>query len=45
MATTQPPLRYWGYEKSVRNDDCDFIRRDGDPEMQIYSLSLAEVSK
>jgi hypothetical protein len=26
IATTQPPLRYWGYESSVRNDECDFIR-------------------
>jgi hypothetical protein len=26
MATTQPPLRYWGYEKSVRNGDCHFVR-------------------
>ena len=26
MATTQPPLRYWGYEKSVRIGDCHFIR-------------------
>ena len=26
MATTQPPLRYWGYEKSVRNAECNFVR-------------------
>jgi hypothetical protein len=26
IATTQPPLRYWGYENSVRNSDCHFIR-------------------
>ena len=26
IATTQPPLRYWGYERSVRNDECDFVR-------------------
>lgn len=23
---TQPPLRYWGYSKDVRNSKCDFIR-------------------
>lgn len=23
---TQPPLRYWGYSKGVRNSECEFIR-------------------
>jgi hypothetical protein len=26
LATSQPPLRYWGYEKSVQNRKCDFVR-------------------
>ncbi|HEY5214953.1 MAG TPA: hypothetical protein VIJ38_18230 [Acidobacteriaceae bacterium] len=26
MATTQPPLRYWGQHRSVRNGDCQFVR-------------------
>jgi len=26
MAATQPPLRYWGYDRGVRNGKCDFIR-------------------
>jgi hypothetical protein len=26
IATTQPPLRYWGYERSVHLGECDFIR-------------------
>ena len=26
IATTQPPLRYWGYEKTVRNSGCNFVR-------------------
>jgi hypothetical protein len=26
IATTQPPLRYWGQSRSVRNADCQFIR-------------------
>jgi hypothetical protein len=26
IARSQPPLRYWGYDGSVRNGDCGFIR-------------------
>jgi len=26
LAATQPPLRYWGYDRSVRNGECEFVR-------------------
>jgi hypothetical protein len=26
MAATQPPLRYWSFDRSVRGADCDFVR-------------------
>jgi hypothetical protein len=48
MATTQPPLHYWGYDKSVRNGKCHFVRSHsffGLVAENLFKVRVQDVSK
>ena len=48
IATTQPPLRYWGYDKSVQNGKCHFVRSHsffGLVSENLFKLRVRDVSE